>query len=411
MSKDGSTVETGTKRAPYGAVVANVRLPRQYGPELLVLREGKGCWVTDRTGKRYLDFGAGIAVNALGYGRDDLTEAAAAQMRKLIHVSNLYATEPALELAEKLTASGPFEAVHFGNSGSEANESAIKYARMYAFRTRGKGHHKLMAFSSGFHGRTLGALSCTFSPKYQDPFRPLVPGCVESPFNDAEALERSLDGSFAAVIVEVVQGEGGLSCMSREFADALNTLCRKHGALLIVDEVQTGLARTGSLYAHRQVGLEPDIVTLAKPLAGGLPLSATLLPERVNRELHLAEHGTTFGGGPVVTAVALKVWEILSDPEFIRGVAARGERLAELLGGLKRDFPQAGAVKGMGLLRGLELPEESLPDVMAAAREAGLLVLRSGAGVLRIAPPLIVSPEELDQGVEILAGALETALG
>jgi len=411
MSKQNGTVQTDTKRAANQAVVPNVRFPRQYGSELLVLREGKGCRVTDSKGKRYLDFGAGIAVNALGYGRDDLAEAAAAQMRKLIHVSNLYATEPALELAEKLTASGPFEAVHFGNSGSEANEAAIKYARMYAYRTRGEGHYKFMAFSGGFHGRTLGALSCTFSPKYQDPFRPMVPGCVESPYNDAEALERGLDGSFAAVIVEVVQGEGGLTCMTREFAHALNTLCRKHGCLLIADEVQTGLARTGSLYAHEQVGLEPDIVTLAKPLAGGLPLSATLVPERVNRELHQAEHGTTFGGGPVVTAVALKIWEILSDPDFIRDVAARGARLAELLAGLKRDFPQAGAVKGLGLLRGLELPEESLPDVMAAAREAGLLVLRSGADVLRIAPPLIISPEELAQGVEILAGALKAVLG
>jgi acetylornithine/N-succinyldiaminopimelate aminotransferase len=389
------------------AFAKDTHFPNQYSSELLVLTHGKGSRLFDRAGKSYLDFGAGIAVNALGYGREDLAETVAEQMKKLIHVSNLYATEPAMELAAKLIASGPFQAVHFGNSGSEANESALKYARLYAHRTKGEGHHKLLSFSSGFHGRTLGALSCTFTPKYQDPFKPLIPGCFESPYNDAAELEKILDGSFAGVIVEVIQGEGGLTVMSREFADALNRLCRRYDCLLIIDEVQTGLARTGSLYAYQQVGLEPDMVTLAKPLAGGLPLSATLLPEKVNSLLHLAEHGTTFGGGPVTTSLALRIWQTLSDERFIHGVASKGEHLRSLLAGLKQEHPALGALKGRGLLQGVELPEEKLPAVMNSAREAGMLVLRSGANVLRIAPPLIISQEDLEEGVRILHGVLK----
>jgi acetylornithine/N-succinyldiaminopimelate aminotransferase len=384
------------------AYAKDTHFPNQYSSELLILTHGKGSRLFDRAGKSYLDFGAGIAVNAMGYGREDLAEAAAEQMKKLIHVSNLYATEPALELAEKLIASGPFQAVHFGNSGSEANESAIKYARMYAQRTKGPGHHKLLSFTNGFHGRTLGALSCTFNPKYQDPFKPLIPGCFENPYNDVAALEKILDGDFAAVIVEVVQGEGGLTCMTEEFADALNRMCRRLDCLLIVDEVQTGLARMGSLYAYQQVGLEPDILTLAKPLAGGLPLSAALLPEKVNSLLHVAEHGTTFGGGPVTTALALRIWQTLSDERFIQGVASKGKHLKGLLAELKRNHPELGDLKGRGLLQGVEVPEEILPGVMDSAREAGLLVLRSGANVLRIAPPLVISQEELEEGVRIL---------
>jgi acetylornithine/N-succinyldiaminopimelate aminotransferase len=384
--------------------------PGQYSPELLVLVKGKGVWVEDRAGKSYLDFGAGIAVNALGYGRDDLADAAAGQMRKLIHVSNLYATEPAIELAGKLVKSGPFQAVHFGNSGTEANEAALKYARLYSYRTRGEGNFKLLSFSNCFHGRTLGALSLTFNPKYQDPYKPLIPGCVESAYNDSAALEKILDGSFAAVIVEVVQGEGGLTIMEPGFAGTLNRLCRKHDIILIVDEVQTGLARTGSLYAYQQVGLTPDIVTLAKPLAAGLPLSAALIPAKINELLHIGDHGTTFGGGPVVTALALKVWEILSDDEFIAGVREKGKKLSELLQGLKESHASLGAICGRGLLRGIEVPEDKLPPVLETAQKEGLLILRSGRNVLRIAPPLIISQEELVQGVDILDSVFSTAL-
>ena len=261
-----------------GALVTDHPMPGVFTPELLVLDRGQGCRVQDVAGRSYLDFGAGIAVNALGYGREDLAAAAAAQMRKLIHVSNLYATEPALELAEKLIASAPPRAgianVQFTNSGSEANETALKYARLLAHRGGHEDKHRIACFSGSFHGRTMGALSCTPSEKYQQPFAPLIPGVTALPYGDAEAARAALDDSFAAVIVEVVQGEGGLDLMSRDFAATLNQLCRGHRIMLIADEVQTGLSRTGELYASNLggTGAGPDHPGQAvgrRPAAGG----------------------------------------------------------------------------------------------------------------------------------------------
>jgi len=301
------------------ALVKDHPFPKQYASEMLVISRGRGVWLQDPTGRKYIDFAGGIAVNALGYGRRDLARTAFRQMTRLSHVSNLFATEPALQLANRMLADSPFPfaAVFFANSGTEANEAALKYARLHSLRTKGTGKDRLLCFANAFHGRTMGALSCTPSAKYQGPFLPLVPGVSVAPYNDVAALEQTLTGEFAGVIVEVIQGEGGLAEMTPEFARALNTLCRKHGAVLIADEVQTGLSRTGEFYASRSVGLEPDIITLAKPLAGGLPLSAALIPAKINDLLNVGEHGTTFGGGPVTTAVALKVWDIISKPAFI----------------------------------------------------------------------------------------------
>ena len=392
-------------------------IPKQYGTDFLVLREGKGVLLKDTTGKTYLDFGSGIAVNALGHGRDDLAEVAAAQMRKIIHSSNLYATEPAMTLAAKLIGSGPFAAVHFGNSGTEANEAALKYARLYAYRVKGERCFKLLSFSSAFHGRTLGALSVTPNPAYRQPYEPLLPGTETCPFNDEAALEKTLDRSFAGVIAEPVQGEGGLTAMKSSFAAALNRLCRKHDIILIADEVQTGLGRTGNIFASSAVGLEPDIVTLAKPLAGGLPLSATLIPAKINDLLKPGDHGSTFGGGPVTTAVASRLWDIISRPEFLAEVRGKGAFLGEKLADIAARFSsgpvRVGEVRGLGLMRGLEIlaPEDRTADVMKAilakAQEKGLLVLRSGRNVVRIAPPLVISENEIEKGAAVLSGALE----
>jgi acetylornithine/N-succinyldiaminopimelate aminotransferase len=416
----GTTIHAGngTSKAGSRRLVKEPPLPKCFSREMLVLDHGEGVWLVDVDGRRYLDFAGGVAVNALGYGRADLAEVASRQMRKLIHVSNLFATEPALALAAALTKTGPFAAVQFQNSGTEANEAALKYARLYAMRRKGPGNHHLLSFTGSFHGRTFGALSVTPTPKYQDPFAPLVPGTAVCPYNDVAALEATLDGRFAGVIVEVIQGEGGLECMTPDFAQALKRLCRQHDVILIADEVQTGLSRTGTLYASETVGLEPDIITLAKPLAAGLPLSAVLLPAKVNDLIHEGEHGTTFSGGPVTTAVALKVWETLGDPDFIRGVQERGKRLGELLEALASRHPGLGRVKGRGLLRGIEVTAESLkgsslgvvPGLVLAAREAGLLILRSGTNVLRVAPPLVVSVAELQQGVGLLETVIEQHL-
>ncbi|MEI8095026.1 MAG: aspartate aminotransferase family protein [Spirochaetales bacterium] len=383
--------------------------PQNYADEFLVLDHGKGTEVWDRAGKRYLDFTGGIAVNALGHGRRDLAQIARKQMEKLTHVSNLYTTEPALLLAARLVATGnpgQFAAVHFGNSGTEANEAALKYARVYALRTKGEGHHKFASFTGAFHGRTLGSLSLTPTEKYQKPYHPLIPGCETLPYNDVKALAK-LDRSFAAVLIEPIQGEGGLDSVSPRFAQALQKVCLDNDILIIADEIQGGYGRTGTFYAWQQLGLTPDIVTLAKPMAGGLPLSATLIPARVNAVVHVGDHGTTFGGGPVTTAVANRVFEVIGEPKFLENVARRGKSFERLLKGLKNDFPFAREVKGMGLLRGLRLDYDStkkglLGEVIAACQAQGLLLLRAGTNVLRFAPPLTVSRKELEEAVGIL---------
>jgi acetylornithine/N-succinyldiaminopimelate aminotransferase len=387
-------------------------LPRNYAAELLELDRGRGVYLWDSAGKRYLDLGAGISVNALGYGRRDLARIAARQMGRLIHVSNLYTTGPAVGLAGDLISVlrgrvNDFAAAQFGNSGTEANEAAIKYARLYAMRTRGAGHHRILSMTHAFHGRTMGALSATPNRKISEPFEPLVPGMSSIEFNDTEGLRRTLSAEYAAVIVEVVQGEGGLRIMSSEFASALNEICRELDVILIVDEVQTGLGRTGRLFGSELVGLEPDIVTLAKPLAGGLPLSATMIPTKINRLLQAGDHGTTFGGGPVTTAVARHVVATISDEKFMAKVAERSRQLTEVLDEMVGSNGVAER-RGVGMLQGLVLKggSDRRESVMSACREAGVLVLKSGTDVIRIAPPLVMSADQLASGLDVLKKAL-----
>jgi acetylornithine/N-succinyldiaminopimelate aminotransferase len=388
---------------------SDLPFPPQYGSELLVISRGRGVWLEDAAGKRYLDFAGGIAVNALGYGRADLARIAMKQMRRLSHISNLFTTEPALALARAMLAQGPFRfsSVFFGNSGTEANEAALKYARLHAHRTKGPGHEKLLCFSGAFHGRTFGSLSCTPSPKYQDPYLPLVPGVTVAPYNDPRALANALTDEFAGVIVEVVQGEGGLASMTPEFARALNETCARTGAILIVDEIQTGMARTGTFYGSEGVGLQPDIITLAKPLAGGLPLSAVLIPDKVNRLIQAGDHGTTFGGGPVTTAVAGKVWDIVRRPEFLQRVRDAGELLQQGLRRIKAAHPdKVGDLRGKGMLRGFEYTGGEVADLLGSLRARGMLALRSGANVVRIAPPLIINTKEIETGITLIEEAL-----
>ena len=386
--------------------------PRNYPPSLLILEKGEGVYLYGADGKRYLDFGSGIAVNALGHRREKLAEIVSEQMKKLIHVSNLYTTEAALELGHRLIGTGEFEAVHLGSSGAEANEAALKYARLYAKRTKGEGHHRFLSFENGFHGRTLGTLSVTPNPNYQAPFVPLVEGCVTLPFNDTAALAKTLDESFAAVIVEPIQGEGGLESMTPEFAEALNEICAEKDAILIADEVQTGLGRTGEFYASAGVGLKPDIITLAKPLAGGLPLSATLIPSKINRLLELGEHGTTFGGGPAACSAANYVVDTIFRPDFLRGVENRGKTLGGNLAALASRFTCLGSVRGRGLIQGVEVLEPAgqegrlTGEILKNAQEEGLLILKSGRAVLRILPPLVIEDEEIEEGIEILERTL-----
>ncbi len=386
--------------------------PNTYARRMLLIDRGKGSYLIDADGNRYLDFGSGIAVNSLGHGRKDLAEIAAAQMEKVVHVSNLYTTEAALHCAGRLVHLGDFQAVYFGNSGTEAVEAALKFARAYSLRTKGAGHHRVASFSGAFHGRTMGALSATPTEAYQEPFAPLVPGFEALPFNDIGAAEKLLDGSFAAVILEPLQGEGGLHSVTPEFAAALNRICAEHNIILIADEVQCGLGRTGEILASSWAGLQPDMVTLAKPLAGGLPLSAVLIPEKVNKHLNPGEHASTFGGGPVTTAVAGAVLDILTDYRFLEEVRRKGEHLTHLLEEICSRSSLAKEVRGRGMLQGIEIdyPEEEaklkMKELLERLQNKGLLALRSGSNILRIAPPLTISIEEIDEGCGIIAAVL-----
>ena len=397
------------------STVHNPPFAKNYSVDMLQVDHGRGVELWDAGGKKYLDLGAGIAVNALGYGRKDLARIASRQMRKLIHISNLYATAPSIDCAARLikvTADiNTFAAVQFGNSGAEANEAAIKYARLYARARRGPDHHKILALGNGFHGRTMGALSATPNKKYSEPFQPMVPGMDSTPFNDEEALDAKLDDSFAAVIVEVVQGEGGLRVMDESFAAKLNELCARHDVLLIADEIQTGLGRTGKLFGSSLVGLTPDIMNFSKPLAGGLPLSATMIPAKVNDLLHPGDHGTTFGGGPVTTAVAGHVVKTISAPRFMAQVAERGRQLTTLLDGMVDSKSEVTERRGVGMLQGLVIEADDPParvgEIMAACAERGVLLLRSSSNVVRMAPPLVLGESDLKRGIAVLESVLK----
>lgn len=404
---------------PTDATTHDTPFARNYARQVPLFARGKGVWIWDASGNRYLDFGSGIAVNALGYGDRRLARTVAAQMKRLVHVSNLYATEPGISLANRLlelaspVGRAAFTAVHFGNSGAEANESAIKYARLYAYVRRGQGHHRILSLSDGFHGRTMGALSATPNEAYRTKFEPLVPGFETVPFNNPQALRDAVDDTVAGILVEVVQGEGGLRVISQEMVDALHEVTERHDVLLIADEIQTGLGRTGTLFGSSAAGLRPDIICLSKPLAGGLPMSATLIPDRVNRELTPGDHGTTFGGGPATSAAALYVLERITGDRFLSTVQDRADQLQEGLTALLNRFDFVTELRGRGLLRGLRIDlgsdqEMLFPQILPSAQEQRLLLLRSGKDVVRIAPPLVISRREMDEGLKRLTQTLQS---
>ena len=318
----------------------------------------------------------------------------------LIHVSNLYHTEPGERLAEFLVERSFAQQVFFCNSGAEANEGAFKFARKWS------GKPGIVAFSGSFHGRLFASLAATDRPDYRRPFEPLTPGVSILPLGDEEEIASALDtGTVGAVIIEPVQGEGGVRPLAKEWLQLLRDLCDRHGAALIFDEVQCGLGRTGTLFAYEQAGVTPDMVTLAKPLAGGLPMGAVLLTERIAAALGPGDHATTFGGGPLVATVALEVLRTIAEPDFLQAVAAKGERLGARLKALAVKTKRVREARGRGLMWGVELSEAAAP-VVAAARERQLLIASAGPKVLRLVPPLIVSESEIDRAVDVLAEIL-----
>ena len=394
--------EADATQAPDAALLPVYRRPpMEFG-------RGAGIELFDAEGRAYLDFTSGIAVNALGYGDPGLAAAMHEAAEGLVHVSNLFRTRPGEELARRLVERTFADRVFFCNSGAEANEGAFKFARRWARSTGDAARHEIVALRGSFHGRLFGTLAATDKPGYRLPFHPLAGGftIVE---RDLDELKAALShGTVAAVILEPVQGESGVRVMDGGFLRGVRELTREHGALLILDEVQCGLGRTGRFLACEHSGVEPDIVTLAKPLAGGLPMGAILMTEQVAAAVQPGDHGSTFGGGPFVASVANHVVDRVSDPALLAHVTDTGRWLGEALRSLAQRTERVRAVRGIGFMWGVDV-HESAGQVIARARDLGLLLVSAGEHTIRLLPPLVATQEELERGLGLLEQALEGA--
>jgi acetylornithine/N-succinyldiaminopimelate aminotransferase len=368
-------------------------------PICLVRGDGMRVWDTDN--REYLDFGAGIAVTSLGHCHPKVTGAIQEAAATLLHVSNLYHSAPQIHLAKLLCDHSFADRVFFGNSGAEANEAAIKIARKYAKTRWSDDRYEIIATRDSFHGRTIATVSATGQEKYQHGFEPLLPGFKHVPYNDLKAMERAIDGRTAAILIEAIQGEGGVNVPDDGYLPGLRKLCDESGALLIMDEIQTGVGRTGRLWAYEHAGIEPDIMTLAKALANGVPIGAMLTRAEIASVLTAGTHGSTFGGTPFVTSVALATLTAVLEEKIPDRAAKFGRYLVDGLREVARRHPVVRAVRGRGLLIGVELTQAVGP-LVDACREAGLLVLSAGEKVLRLTPPLIVGEAECDRALEII---------
>jgi len=410
--KKVKTIKKPSKRTL--ALVAKAKkyyLPN-YNPRQTIIEYGKGSRLWDIDGNEYIDFGSGIAVNGLGHCDPELVWALVEQAQKVWHTSNVFYTEPHILLAEALVkASGFAKHAFFCNSGAEANEAAIKIVRKYA-ADKGKSpeQREIITFKGSFHGRTLATVTATAQPKYQHGFEPLPQGFVYCDFNDEKALEKLVSDKTCAIMLEVVQGEGGITPAKAGFLQFIRKLCDKYGALMVLDEVQCGMGRTGKFFAWQHVeGVIPDIVTVAKGLGGGFPIGAMLVGEKAADTLQFGSHGTTFGGNPLATSVGLAVLKKLQSKALIRNVEERGAELRTALETLSAELGMFKEVRGMGLMLGAELKEKlhgKAGDITEIARHHGVLILQAGPNVLRIMPPLTVTKAELREGIKRLEVAL-----
>src|SRR6059036_950123 len=376
-----------------------------YARAPICLVRGDGVRVWDSDGKEYLDFGAGLAVGALGHCHPRVTGAIREAAATLLHVSNLYYTAPQIHLAKLLCDHSFAERVFFCNSGAEANEAALKLARKYAKERYASDRYEVIATHNSFHGRTFATVAATGQEKYRHGFEPLVPGFKHVPYNDLGAMERALDNRTAAIIVEPIQGEGGVHIPDDDYLPGLRKLCDESGALLILDEIQTGVGRTGRLWAYEHSGIEPDVMTVAKALANGLPIGATLATRDAGSVLTPGTHGTTFGGNPFVTAVAIARFTTVLDEKMPERAARIGRYLIEGLRRMATTRSVIRAVRGRGLLIGAELSVAAGP-IVDACREDGVLILSAGEKVVRMAPPLIVEERDCDRALATLDRAL-----
>ncbi|MBC8259735.1 MAG: aspartate aminotransferase family protein [SAR324 cluster bacterium] len=393
-----------------------------YAPNL-ILTHSLGARVWDSNGKEYLDLGAGISVNSLGHNNAELVQALTAQAGKIWHTTNLYLTEPAIRLAEELVSASFADRIFFCNSGAEANEAAIKIARKFSSLNHPEEKREILTFEGSFHGRTLATVTATAQPKYQAGFEPLPGGFRYCPFNDFEAAEKMIGPKTCAVMIEPIQGEGGVNPVKNGFLSHLRELCDQHGVLLIFDEIQSGMGRTGKLFGYQWEETDvqnqpedtikqliPDIVTMAKALGGGLPIGAMLCTEKVAQTFKPGDHGTTFGGNPVVTAVAGAAFRMINTPEMMAQVQQKGEIIRKHLEILNEELSLFETIRGRGLMLGAVLSKAwqgKGAAMVSACQQQGVLLLVAGPNVLRFLPPLNISTKELQTALELVSKALK----
>ncbi|MEK6308280.1 MAG: aspartate aminotransferase family protein [Pantoea dispersa] len=390
----------------------NVILP-VYAPAQFVPVKGKGSRVWDQQGKEYIDFSGGIAVTALGHCHPALVETLKSQGETLWHTSNVFTNEPALRLASKLIAATFAERVFFGNSGAEANEAAFKLARYYACKKHSPFKSKIIAFHNAFHGRTLFTVSVGGQQKYSDGFGPKPADIVHVPFNDLAAVKAVIDDHTCAIVVEPIQGEGGVMPATPEFMQGLRALCDQHNALLVLDEVQSGMGRSGKLFAYEHYGIKPDIITTAKALGGGFPVSAMLTTHEIASVMAPGVHGTTYGGNPLACAIAETALDIINTPEVLNGVDARREQFVSALQKINEQFDIFSEIRGKGLLLGAVLNAQHASkarDILNASAAEGMMVLTAGSDVIRFVPSLVIEPTDIAEGMARFARAIAKVL-
>ncbi|MDO4298070.1 MAG: aspartate aminotransferase family protein [Lachnospiraceae bacterium] len=369
----------------------------------VVLDKGNGVYLEDVDGKQYLDFGAGIAVFALGYGNTEFNDALKNQIDKLIHTSNLYYHVPLAEAAEKLVKASKMDKVFFTNSGTEAIEGAIKAARKYAFLRDGRTDHEIIAMNHSFHGRSIGALSVTGNPHYQEAFRPLMGGVKFADFNDLESVKEQLTEHTCAIIMETVQGEGGIYPADPEFLKGVKAICEEKDILLILDEIQCGMGRTGSWFAWQEYGVEPDIMTCAKALGCGVPVGAFVLNAKTAAaSLVPGDHGTTYGGNPFACAAVSKVFDLFEEQNIVGHVQQVAPYLEKKLDELVEKYDFLAGRRGKGLMQGVIVSGRPVGAIVSKALENGLIVLSAGADVIRLVPPLVITEADIDEMVKRL---------
>ena len=384
---------------------AEEKLIHTYNRYQIVLDRGDGVRLYDTDGKEYLDFGAGIAVFALGYNNREYNDALKAQIDKLIHTSNYFYNEPSVLAAKAVTAASGMDRVFFTNSGTEAVEGAIKLAKKYAYLKDGSTDHEIIAMEHSFHGRSMGALAVTGNRHYQEAFGPMIPGIKFAKYNNLESVKELVSDKTCAIIFETVQGEGGVYPAEPEFIEGVRKLCDERGILLILDEIQCGMGRTGSMFAYQQYGVKPDIVTVAKALGCGVPVGAFLASEDVAKALVPGDHGTTYGGNPLACAAAVKVFELFDKLGVLENVRRTGAYLTERLEELVNKYDIVKERRGVGLIQGIELTV-SPKGVIAKALEKGLILFSAGTNVIRFVPPLVITESDVDEMIEKLGEAL-----